>query len=158
MKTKTFLMACLLSGIGLSQLSAQNGKNGNGAVAYWEPFNLEAPILAEDGTVLDMMDCTTSSHVQLHFKNGVLIRADYEAHGVAIARKTGEEFKYTEIGKQVIYSWDADGNPTGFDFFRVHLTGNHGTHLMIDAVLNFSTWETTITNVFWPGDKYWEGN
>ena len=48
----TYLMACLLPGIGVDQLSAQNGKNGNGDVAYWEPLILEATILAEDGTVL----------------------------------------------------------------------------------------------------------
>ena len=32
MKTKTFLLLCLFLGFGLTQLSAQNGKNGTGAI------------------------------------------------------------------------------------------------------------------------------
>jgi hypothetical protein len=158
MKTKSFFILCFLLSIGMTQLSAQNSNTGNGAITYWESLNMEGDILALDGTVLDKLDCILRSHVQVHIKDGVWIRADYEAHGIAIARRTGEEFKYTEIGKQPIYSWDADGNPTGFDFFRVYLKGNHGTHLMIEATLDFTNWMTTITQISWPGGKYWDGN
>ena len=36
MKTKTLIMVCLLLGVGLTQLSAQNGQNGTGAISYYD--------------------------------------------------------------------------------------------------------------------------
>ena len=158
MKTKTLLLICLFSGIGLTQLSAQippptNGKTGT--VSFWETLSYPQEMIAEDGTVLYVLDATLSSHVQAHYKNGVIIQADYEAHGNAISKKTGEVFKMTEIGKQTFSSWDP---LTGFDYFTVHLIGDHGTRLKGEAILDFSTWEYTIIKISWPGDKYWDGD
>jgi hypothetical protein len=160
MKTKTFLFLCLILGISTFQLSAQNGKNGtNGVVSFWETSDFGSDVIAEDGTVLDVLNGTLETHAQIHFNDGVIFRIDYVSHGIVTSDKTGEIFKMIEIGKQPVSSWDPEtGDPVGFDFFRVHLIGDHGTHLMIEATLDFSTWETTITKILWPGDKYWEGN
>jgi hypothetical protein len=47
MKTTTSLLVCLFLGIGMTQLSAQNGKNGTGSTSsyyVWEQF--ETPVFA----------------------------------------------------------------------------------------------------------------
>lgn len=155
MKTKTLLLICLFMGIGMSRLLAQNGNNGNGVVSIWDETSDWQDVIAEDGTVLDVLEYTLQVHAQIHYKNGEIFRVDYEGHGTALSSKTGEIFKMSEIGKQPVYSWDPF---VGFDYFRVHLIGDHGTHLKIEATLDFSTMEYTINNVFWPGDKYWDGN
>ena len=48
MKTKTFLLLCLFLGIGMTQLSAQKGKNGNGAVSEyftWDGYYIDVPVV-----------------------------------------------------------------------------------------------------------------
>ncbi len=68
MKTKVFILLCLFIGIGLNQLSAQNGKNGSGIVRF--DFSVTGkffPVFCE-GAVVDLLyspdgwTCYTTQH------------------------------------------------------------------------------------------------
>lgn len=155
MKTRTFFLLCLFMGIGLAQLSAQKGGNGNGTEAYWlrqEP--IEIPIFNNEGIEIDVLAGIVDMHFREHFENGVLTRADYNLNGSLESIKTGEVFRYCETGKQTAYSWEP---LTGFSIWTERFIGDHGTHVMIQVYVDYSTWEITITNIRWPGDKYWDG-
>ena len=72
MKTKTFLLLCLFSGIVLTQLSAQNGKNGSGNVKGEGTFpDWRYPVYC--GGVLSDWITIPSLTVEwtIHYVNGV---------------------------------------------------------------------------------------
>jgi hypothetical protein len=156
MKTKTFLLLCLFLGIGLMQLSAQKGQNGNGTSPSWwydEPW--EAILFNEDGEEIDVLTGYVSIHWIDHYENYILTRSDYQLSGTLISQKTGEIFKFKEIGKQTAYSWEPI---TGFAWFTARAVGDHQSHLMMEFICDFSTMEFTIVKISCPGDKYWNGN
>lgn len=159
MKTKTIILLSLAFGMGLTQLFAQDpppkGQNGNGSVSYWGTTSYIQELFSEDGTVIDPLFFAMTYHCVVSYKNGVPIYYHYNNTGTATSEITGEIFTMKEIGKNPIYSWDP---LTGFYIFHVNIIGDHGTHLLLEATLDFSTWKYTITKIFWPGNKYWPGN
>ena len=103
MKTKTFLLLCLFLGMGLTQLSAQKGKNSTGSVVY--DFYVggvdgqENPIVAIfpifcDGIFVDAVSSTDFTvKVIDHFKNGELIWEISPLNNVIFTSvSSGEEF------------------------------------------------------------------
>jgi hypothetical protein len=75
MRTKAFLALCLFMSIGFTQISAQNGKNGNGAVSYdikWDGYYIDVPVYC-GGVNVDRLSGTADIHIIGHYKGGVFI-------------------------------------------------------------------------------------
>ena len=156
MKTKTFLLLCLFVGVGMTQVSAQKGMQGNGTLSSWwyeEPW--EATLFNDKEEVLDVLTGTVSIHWIDHYENWVLTRSDYQLSGILTSENTGEVFKFKEVGKQTAYSWEPI---TGFAWFTARAVGDHQSHLMMEFICDFSTMEYTIVKISCPGGKYWDGN
>jgi hypothetical protein len=159
MKTKTFIILFLSLGMGLTQLFAQdpppNGQNGNGSRSYWGTTGFIQELFSEDGTVIDPLFFTVTYHCVVSYKDGVPVHYHYNVIGSATSEITGETFTMKDIDKATVYSLDPY---TGFDSFHLNIIGDHGTHMLAEATLDYATWQYTITKIFWPGDKYWPGN
>ena len=120
MKTKTFVLLCLFLGIGLTQLSAQNGKNGSGTVHFDIPnWGWWTPIYC-NGVQVDLMEGVGDAHGIDHYKDGVWQweKLSY-TNGVGISDWTGETFKFTELDKtfysksEGTYKWTVDTHVKG---------------------------------------------
>lgn len=136
MKTKTLLLLCLFLGIGLTQLSAQKGKNENGTVKYvgtFEPWSI--PVFC-GGTMSDMLYFPSMTVTWwLHFKDGVAVRGINKVETTqGILLSTGEVYK-------VEASFDHWSDAKGFDNFQMHLIGDKGGNIMVHARMDFSTGE-----------------
>ena len=133
MKTKTLLLFCLLLGIGLTQLSAQNGKNGTGTIVGEKIATDPYPVLF-NGTQTDLLEGTIIFHYQMHFKDGVFIFAHARGIGEFVSQKTGEKFIVMEKDPKFT---------DGLDFGLVHfnMRGNNGTHYIFIYRLDYYTWE-----------------
>lgn len=120
MKTKAFLLICLLSGIGLTPLSAQpDNKNGNGSVTgfvtdlYWDPVFC-------DGVLVDFLKAEVVWHLVTHYKDGepqwVINHTKCE-----VTSMSGEVFKVLEESKVAIPD-------AGLWTWHYNLIGNKGHH------------------------------
>ncbi len=120
MKTKTFLLVCLLSGLALTQVSAQNDKNGNGALSYsgvwdwyWQPVYC-------NGVQVDNLSGTVSWHATTIHKNWIPVKTNSHYSGVVQGDWTGENFKLSETDKQ--------NYVTGILTWHFNLKGDKGSH------------------------------
>jgi hypothetical protein len=132
MKTKAFLLFCLLLGLGLTQLHAQNGKDGTGSIRFdWSnPYVI--PVIC-DGVQVDYLTGWVPTKVTAHFDRGILSFYIITFHCEFTSDKTGEVFKYQEkdrVGEKIT----SDAYP--IVFFHGVLIGNKGTHYVIEAVWN----------------------
>ena len=144
MKTKTFFVLCLLSGLGLTQLFAQNGKNGTGSITYeyvWTP-DYCVPVYNSNGVKVDILgQGTVFFHHVSHFVNWVEIWGKCKGFGEAISVGfeddygniivgTGEVFRVQEIDKCDLTEM--------LGVCHVNLIGNQGSHyietFLIDPV------------------------
>ena len=137
MKTKTFIMVCLLSGIGLTQLSAQdgpNGKNATGSDPYWMEWGFYTD-MACDGQWVDYVEGTVYWHVVDHYKNGIWVKTIMEGKGVLTSTFTGETFTICELDKinSDPYTWTVN----------TYLKGDQGNHYMISWLFDGSEWHVT---------------
>ena len=136
MKTKTFLLLCLFTGIIMAQLSAQNGKNGSGNVKNSGTFpNWSYPVYC-DGVLSDWITIPNLTvEWTIHYVNGV------EMWGInkpktteVIMESTGEV--YTMVG-----AFDHWSDVKGFGNTRLHLIGDKGGRISINAKIDFTTGE-----------------
>lgn len=98
MKTKTLIMICLLSGIGLAQLSAQNSNSkGTKSVVYDWPFEFYTEIWC-NGVFVDYIEGQAVAHVIDHYKNNVWQWEDITFGGTATGLN-GDEYTFKEIDK-----------------------------------------------------------
>jgi len=137
MKTKTLLLICLLSGIGMTQLSAQwpTPANGNtGTVSFYEAWDGYYCAVYVDGILVDELAGSVQIHNVLFFKDQVAIRATQHMTGeIRSLYEPYEVFKVSDMG-HCIYA-------TEMAPFRVNLIGNYGTHYICYFTYNFVTGE-----------------
>ena len=136
MKTKTLLLLCLFLGIGLTQLSAQNGKNETGTVkevGTWESWYV--PVFC-GGTSSDLLYFPSMTVTMwVHSKDGVWVWGINKVETTqGILLSTGEVYK-------VECSFDHWSDAKGFDNFQLHLIGDKGGNIMVHARIDFSTGE-----------------
>ena len=125
MKTKTFMMICLLLGIGLQQLTAQNGKNNSGSEStkfVWDAYYIDIPVYCNEA-VVDRLIGSVNVHLIDHYKNGVLIWEKEQFDGEATSQETGEVFIVKDIFEINAYTWEMTGH--------CNLIGNYGTHYVL---------------------------
>jgi hypothetical protein len=136
MKTKTFFLICLLSGIGLTRLSGQVFPpvvEGTKSVAFtmeWDWIGgYFTPVFCPNKQgVLEQVDYVTGSvtaHAVWHFVNGnkmwynVITRGDVEG-------TSGEVFTISEQDKG---SWTTEGDDLGATW-HFNLKGDQGNHYL----------------------------
>jgi len=140
MKTKTFLLIWLLLLLGLSQVSAQNGKDGTGSYSEWYTNSYSDPVFCE-GVLVDWLDLSITVHHKAHFLKGDWLTCFTQAKGTAVSENTGENFIIKEIAKQ-------DNNVITADLWEfvaeVHFEaiGDQGTHYKGWFTVNYK-WEFT---------------
>ena len=123
MKTKTFVMLCLLLGIGLTQISAQaplpaNGKTGT--VSWWRVWDGYWQPVYCDGVLVDDLSGTVTAHNIEFYRDGFMVSAIMHYYGQVVSLRTGEVFKLNEIDK----ADNIDGNVT----WHFNLNGDKGNH------------------------------
>ena len=138
MKTKTFLLLCLLLGFGLTQLSAQASPTGKGTVVNrfnWDGYSL--PVSC-NGTQIDNLQGSVSVLEIVHYgRNGEWAWATHICSGtVASTSGSGEVFIIKELDKKYM-----NGAPTQ-DIIVIAI-GNHGTHYVLTFIFDTSTYELT---------------
>ena len=134
MKTKTFLLLCLLTGFGLTQLSAQTGNEvGRDLNPEWEYW---IPVYSSDGDQIDLLVGNVPVHYVYHFQNGIWISIVCnfygEAKSVGFVNDKGENIGGTgEVFsiKDQMKSYLTDISNIGIG--HCHAKGNMGSDYMI---------------------------
>lgn len=136
MKTKTLLLLCLFLGIGLTQLSAQNGNNGTGTLKEVQTITAWSIPVFCGGTLSDMLYFPSLTiTAKIHFKDGVGLRGSNNVETTqGTLLSTGEVYK-------VEASFDHWSDVKGFDNFQMHLIGDKGGNIMVHARFDFLTGE-----------------
>jgi hypothetical protein len=134
MKTKTFFMLCLILGIGLTRLSAQNGQQES-TKTYSEYFTgtWSDPVFCE-GVLVDWLDLTIPVHHIAKYVKGEWLHCFTQGTGTAVSENNGEIFTIKEIGKQDNNimpdgSWEYVAN------IHFNAIGSSGTHYIVFATL-----------------------
>ena len=133
MKTKTLLMACLLLGFGLTQLSGQIGKNGNGAVPdnfTWNGYYIDVPVVCGEAT-FDRLVGIASSHIIRFYVNGVNVGEKEKYTGQVTNFRTQEIFEIKDIYK-------SDFEDLG-GYGHWNLKGDQGHHYIIFYFYDWAT-------------------
>jgi len=138
MKTKTFFLICLFFGVGLTQLSAQNGKNGSGIVRFDFPVEGKFFPVFCDGVVADLLYSPTgwTCYTTQHFVNGELTwyRDKPNKDVQMISVNTGEVFSLGGGMDQ----WHLQNN--SFVWCSVFI-GEKGNHYSFRITFDYSTGE-----------------
>jgi hypothetical protein len=140
MKTKIFLLLCLFLGIGLTQLSAQNGKNGNGSVPEfmeWDGYYIDVPVTC-GGTKVDRLVGLVAIHVVRQYKLGVFMGEIAWYDGEVTNARTGEVFDVKDHWKFDIATPDSGSG-------HFNIKGSLGSHYIISYIIDFTTDSFTFT-------------
>lgn len=145
-------MLCLLSGIGSTQLSAQNK-----SIVTKDGFytGIEWPVYCTDANgKIEQVDYLTggieTEHHVGHWEKGVWVWCNTQYFG-EIKSSSGEVFKIKEIYKTDITDGAAHiGTMAG----HINLIGNKGTHYIMTLILDWNTFAILeIVKVVCPGSK-----
>lgn len=150
MKTKTFIMVCLLSGIVLTQLSAQNAENGNGTFTddfVWDGYYI--PVFSSNGELIDWLVGSVTVHQLYHFKDGIQVwkkefyNGEAESVGLDWVSGTGEVFLISDRVSIPLTSIPYKG------VGHINAKGNMGTHYIIfyEYIFNPITWDESFSLV-----------
>jgi hypothetical protein len=152
MKTKSLLLLCLFLAIGMTRLSAQNGKNGTGSVTYpdkhidfYVPAYCYDEVLGEN-VLVDELTGSFTYHIIDHYKNGVLVWEMGPGRGEVTSITTGEVFKFMEKDKVKPIS-------DGLDYYHYNLIGNRGTRYVGYVVYDFSDGSFTCLRAVCPRNE-----
>jgi hypothetical protein len=133
MKTKTFLLTCLLLGFGLNHLSAQNATNGTGSdVVTVARVGWGCPVYC-DGVNVDYLWGVGEAHFIDHFIDGVWQWETIIIKGIG-RNAAGEKFSFSEQDK-IFYSHKlGDYSYTAHD--NIKARGEHNTLYNISLIIN----------------------
>jgi hypothetical protein len=141
MKTRAFLLVCLFTGIGLTQLSAQSDKNnGNHAEAYWMNEQIGYfPLVCSDVVPeyfldprVEWLTATVNIHVVDKWKNGQLNSSIWKVNWEPAISTWKEVFNVNE--KDILGPINVqDGVTLATDYWYANIIGNlgHQYHLCI---------------------------
>ena len=122
MKTKTFFFICLLSGIGVTQLSAQNGPNDRGAFTFHDSWlGLVQPIYC-NGVWIDDLRGDLTTHSVAFFVGEVVVKTIEQFEGEYTSDKNGEKFKIISCPERDYYY-----TPLWYNIWHFNLLGTSGT-------------------------------
>jgi hypothetical protein len=138
MKTKTVFILCLLMGLGVTRISAQNSNSdGTYSLSWTETVGWFAPIYC-GGIEIDRIVGFVESHSVQHWKNGVSQWKHYTISGQGRSTETDEVFTFCEH----VYLSDKVKVEDGWGTCHTHLKGNYGTVYNISLILYLDrTWE-----------------
>jgi hypothetical protein len=152
MKTKTFFLICLLLGIGLTRLSAQNGQNGTtGSYSERYSWTFDIPVFC-NGQQVDLLTGELEWHHKAHFQNGDWLTCFVQLFGEAVSvgfidangnkiGGTGEVFDVQAIGKQD-NNIQPDGTWDWVVIMHANVQGNMGSHY-----IGTFSWDSTWTYI-----------
>lgn len=135
MKTKAFLVICLLTGLGFTQLAGQTKSVPFSFSGTAEDLYLENPVYCSvNGAEIDRLtlDCWTIHGVN-HYKDGILVSTNSKLSGQCHSIITGEVFTYQEIDKTI-----ASGTTYHANF---NLNGDKGHHYIATYVIDIEDWQ-----------------
>ena len=140
MKTKTFLLLCLLMGIAITRIHAQ-GNDTKTVQTPWAEFGYWCPVycvdvLTGEEVLVDYLEGTVMYHIIDHYKDGKWQWEIGQGKG-EVTSGTGEVFKISETDRL----WIPD-----FKIFAWHynLIGNKGNHYIGFATFSYLTGETIV--------------
>jgi hypothetical protein len=140
MKTKTFLLSCLLLSIGLTKLSAQDlpdpyahNKHGTGATITTggTEYPVWVPVIC-DGAFVDFLSIDYTLHYLDHWKDGNWISYVISVKGEAKS-ETGETFEFNEQIKE-----DGFTSPPFIISWKINLRGNKGSHYIMSLAYDWT--------------------
>ena len=144
MKTKTLILVCLLSGIWMGTLSAQNANStdtrsfqGWFMSTYWTPVYCDSQLVdfLEGGWL--------KVHYVVHYKDGKYKWETDQLKG-EVTSASGEVFTITELDKTYFTDhW--------YVTWHFNLRGDRGTHYIGTLTYSYWTGETTIGMAVCPG-------
>ena len=132
MKTKTFFFICLLLGIGLIQLSAQNGTDVGRDIYY----NYWTPVWSSNGDQIDVLSGDIAEHFVDHFVNGVYVTFIATFYGeltsVGFINNDGVKIGGTSEVFNIKDQFKSDlTSTTNIGGGHIHAKGNLGSHYII---------------------------
>jgi hypothetical protein len=146
MKTKTYFILCLLLGMGLTQLSAQeiplppNGETGSVSLYFdWDGYFIPDVPVNCDGVVTDYLSGNLTYHQTSHFQNGVNNWCKQQVSGELISQNTGEVFKVKDI-------WKGD-HIALFGTGHINLVGSKGSRYLLNYTFDMASGIQTNTFV-----------
>ena len=135
MKTKTFLLLCLFLGIGLTQLSAQNGKKGSGTISYevqYGPWTV--PVYCE-GVISDYVSCENLIvKMTEHYVKGELTWITQKVESHKWTSTSGEVYKGEAMIDRIRFD-------KGYAISHLHLVGDKGNNITQELKFDTNTWE-----------------
>jgi len=135
MKTKAFLLLCLFLGIGLTQLSAQNGKSGSGTTSFEAEFGPWTVPVYCSGVVSDFVTCTNLIvKITTHYVNGELTWASNRVESHEWTSLSGEVYKGEGM-------FDHLRLEKGYAISASHLIGDRGDNITTELKFDTETWE-----------------
>jgi len=147
MKTKTLIMVCLLSGIGLSQLSAQKPDVTRSfsytiEQGYWSP--VYCPNEQGDLVLVDVITGTLFSKLVVHYKDNMYQWYMIQWSGELTSSINQEVFQIHESDKIDIPETDVYS-------YHFNLVGNMGSHYINSGILNMNDWTIVCNKSVCPG-------
>lgn len=140
MKTRTFLFICLLMGICLAQLYAQNGKKGSGTISHVEEYGPWTVPVWCDGVISDYITCDNLIvKITEHYLNGEL----------AWVTQKVETREWSSVNTNEVYKgvamFDHIHFDKGYAVSHSHLIGGKGHN--ITSNLKFETVNWAIIDI-----------
>ncbi len=138
-----FLWVCLIAGMALTQVSAQNGKAVNGSeVEYYTWDSYWVPVYC-DGEQIDLLTGSVMVHHVAHYQKGVWVWGHCQMFGEAVG-STGEVFSVKDFARDL----------QGIGTEHVNLKGDQGSHYIVSFTFDDATGgELMLVRAVCPGDK-----
>jgi len=147
MKTKTFIMVCLLAGIGLTQLSAQK-PDVTRSFSYTVEQGYWSPVYCENDqgvlVVVDVITGTIASKVVVHYNSNMYQWYMLQWSGELTSALNQEVFQIHESDKIDIPETDVYS-------YHFNLVGNMGSHYINSGILNMNDWTIVCNKSVCPG-------